>query len=64
MRKRLAIPTERLIDIYRYHGNQVAASIPTALHHAIVTQRLPEGEPAMLVGTAAGLTLGGMVLIP
>ncbi|GKW39574.1 3-oxoacyl-[acyl-carrier-protein] synthase III C-terminal domain-containing protein [Pectobacterium carotovorum] len=64
MRKRLAIPTERLIDIYRYHGNQVAASIPTALHHAIMTQRLPEGEPAMLVGTAAGLTLGGMVLIP
>lgn len=64
MRKRLGVPSERLIDIYRHHGNQVAASIPTALHHARSTGRLPEGEPALLIGTAAGLTLGGMVIIP
>ncbi len=64
MRKRLQVPESVLIDIYRYYGNQVAASIPTALHEAITGNRLPPGKPAMLIGTAAGLTLAGMVLIP
>lgn len=64
MRKRLHVKPEALIDIYRYRGNQVAASIPSALHEAAVTNRLPAGKPVMLIGTAAGLTLGGMVLLP
>ncbi|KAA9000109.1 ketoacyl-ACP synthase III [Affinibrenneria salicis] len=64
IRKRLKVTPQQLIDIYRYHGNQVAASIPTALHHAALQDRLPAGRPVMLIGTAAGLTLGGMVLIP
>lgn len=63
MRKRLKVSSEALIDIYRYRGNQVAASIPSALHEAIITDRFNHG-PLMLVGTAAGLTLGGMVLLP
>ncbi len=62
LRKRLAIPDHVLVDIYGQHGNQVAASIPTALHEAIVGGRLKKDSPALLVGTAAGLTLGGMVL--
>ncbi|MBF0031761.1 3-oxoacyl-[acyl-carrier-protein] synthase III C-terminal domain-containing protein [Citrobacter freundii] len=64
MRKRLRVPESALIDIYRHYGNQVAASIPTALHEAIVSGRLVAGQPAMLIGTAAGLTLAGMVFIP
>lgn len=64
MRKRLKVSSDVLIDIYRHYGNQVAASIPTALHHANVSGRLPAGKPVLLVGTAAGLTLGGMVLLP
>lgn len=64
MRKRLKISNDRLIDIYRFRGNQVAASIPSALHEAIITQRFNPGDPAMLIGTAAGLTLGGMILLP
>jgi 3-oxoacyl-[acyl-carrier-protein] synthase-3 len=51
-----------VVDIYAQHGNQVAASIPTALHEAVTTQRIEPGKPVLLVGTAAGLTLGGMVL--
>lgn len=64
MRKRLRVPESTLIDIYRHYGNQVAASIPTALHEASVSGRLVAGKPAMLIGTAAGLTLAGMVFLP
>ncbi|MDP8640908.1 3-oxoacyl-[acyl-carrier-protein] synthase III C-terminal domain-containing protein, partial [Serratia marcescens] len=48
----------------RHHGNQVAASIPTALHAAVTTGRFNPGQPVMLIGTAAGLALAGMVLLP
>ncbi|WP_426144012.1 3-oxoacyl-[acyl-carrier-protein] synthase III C-terminal domain-containing protein [Pseudomonas sp. DWP3-1-2] len=64
MRRRLGVPSEVLVDIYRYHGNQVSASIPTALHTAFTTGRVNPGKPVMLIGTAAGLTLAGMVLLP
>lgn len=64
MRKRLKVPEAVLIDIYRHYGNQVAASIPTALHEAVTTGRFQPGKPVMLIGTAAGLTLAGMVLLP
>ncbi|TFZ50377.1 ketoacyl-ACP synthase III [Serratia proteamaculans] len=64
MRKRLHVPPEVLVDIYRFHGNQVAASIPTALHAAVTCGRFNPGKPVMLIGTAAGLSLAGMVLLP
>lgn len=64
MRKRLHIPTTVLVDIYRYYGNQVSASIPTALHEAVNSGRFTPGNPVLLIGTAAGLTLAGMVLLP
>ncbi|MNJ73101.1 3-oxoacyl-(acyl carrier protein) synthase III [compost metagenome] len=64
MRKRLHVSPQALVDIYRYRGNQVAASIPSTLHQAAITGRLHPGRPVMLIGTAAGLTLGGMVLLP
>lgn len=64
MRKRLGVPESVLVDIYRNYGNQVAASIPSALHHAVINGRFSAGAPVMLIGTAAGLTLAGMVLIP
>ncbi|WP_436857565.1 3-oxoacyl-[acyl-carrier-protein] synthase III C-terminal domain-containing protein [Citrobacter tructae] len=64
MRKRLRVPESALIDVYRHYGNQVAASIPTALHEAVISGRFRAGSPALLIGTAAGLTLAGMVLIP
>lgn len=64
MRKRLHVSNTALVDIYRYYGNQVAASIPTALHEAWVSGRFNSGKPVMLIGTAAGLTLAGMVILP
>lgn len=60
--ERLRIPAAQIVDIYATHGNQVAASIPTALHEAIVTGRAQPGRRLMLIGTAAGVTVGGMIL--
>jgi 3-oxoacyl-[acyl-carrier-protein] synthase-3 len=58
----LGIPRERLIDIYADHGNQVAASLPSALHVAICSGRLRRGDTALLLGSGAGVSLGGIVL--
>ncbi|WP_347902790.1 beta-ketoacyl-ACP synthase 3 [Pseudomonas purpurea] len=60
--KRLGFSPEKVIDIFSRHGNQVAASLPTALDIAIRDQRIQRGQRLMLIGTGAGLSLGGMVL--
>jgi len=61
---RRAFPTEgdRVVDIFTNHGNQIAASMPSALHHAIASGRLARGDTAFLVGTAAGVSLAGAVI--
>lgn len=64
MRQRVGVTPDQLIDIYRHRGNQVAASIPSALHEAIITGRFYEKQNVMLIGTAAGLALCAMVLVP
>lgn len=53
---------ERVVDIFADHGNQIAASLPSALHAAIASGRLQRGDLALLVGTAAGVSLGGAVI--
>ncbi|MCU1727807.1 beta-ketoacyl-ACP synthase III [Pseudomonas sp. 7P_10.2_Bac1] len=60
--KRLGLRREKVVDIFARHGNQVAASLPTALDIAIRDQRIQRGQRLMLIGTGAGLSLGGMVL--
>jgi 3-oxoacyl-[acyl-carrier-protein] synthase-3 len=60
--QRLHVPASKLVDIYATHGNQVAASIPTALHEAFVTGRAEPGTRLMMIGTAAGVSVGGMIL--
>jgi 3-oxoacyl-[acyl-carrier-protein] synthase-3 len=62
VRKKFAIGREKMVDIFAEHGNQVAASLPTALHQAIESGRLRRGEHALLLGTGAGVGLGGAVL--
>lgn len=52
----------RLVNIYPEYGNQVAASIPTALHEAIVQKKLTRGATVLLIGTSAGVSLSGMVI--
>lgn len=62
VRKKFGIAKDRFVDIFAEHGNQVAASLPTALHHAIASGRLRRGHKALLLGTGAGIGFGGAVL--
>ncbi|HEY9627837.1 MAG TPA: beta-ketoacyl-ACP synthase III [Coleofasciculaceae cyanobacterium] len=62
IQKQLEIPEEAWMVIAHNHGNTMAASIPMALHEAIQQGRLNRGDRALLLGTAAGLSVGGMVL--
>lgn len=61
-RAALGFAPDRLVDIFATHGNQIATSLPTALHHAITGGRLRRGDTALLVGSSAGISLGGAVL--
>ncbi|MEB4589453.1 3-oxoacyl-[acyl-carrier-protein] synthase III C-terminal domain-containing protein [Candidatus Thiothrix sp. Deng01] len=60
--KRLGFPAEKVINIFADYGNQIAASLPTALDVAIRDGRIQRGHKLLLLGTGAGLSLGGMVL--
>jgi 3-oxoacyl-[acyl-carrier-protein] synthase-3 len=53
---------ERVVDIFADHGNQIAASLPNALHAARRQGLWQPGGQALLLGTSAGISLGAMVL--
>jgi 3-oxoacyl-[acyl-carrier-protein] synthase-3 len=53
---------DKLVSIIEKYGNCVAASIPGALYEAVETGRLERGDRALLLGTGAGLSIGGMIL--
>lgn len=53
---------ERVVDIFATTGNQIAASLPTALCTARSEGRFAPGSNALLVGTSAGISMGAMVL--
>lgn len=59
---RMKFRPDTIIDIYATHGNQVSASIPTVLYHAYKQGRLVAGKKVILLGTAAGFSVGGMIL--
>lgn len=52
----------KTIDIFREHGNQIATSMPTALHTARMTGRTAAGTYSLLIGTSAGVSIGGAVI--
>lgn len=62
LRERVGVRPDAVVDILADHGNQVSASVPTALHHAVTTGRLVRGDTALLLGTGAGLSLAATVL--
>jgi 3-oxoacyl-[acyl-carrier-protein] synthase III len=61
MRKKLGVPAEKFMNIIENHGNIISASIPMALHEAIVQNRIKRGDKVLLLGTSAGLSLGGLI---
>lgn len=62
LRKQLGIPEEKLMVIVHNHGNTIAASVPMALHEAIIQGKIQRGDKIMLLGTSAGFSVGGIVL--
>ena len=62
LRRRFRLRREQMIDVFADQGNQVGASLPSALDAAIRSGRLRRGDTTLLVGTGAGIHLGGVVL--
>jgi 3-oxoacyl-[acyl-carrier-protein] synthase-3 len=58
----LGFDDDKVVSTFRDHGNCVAAALPMALHDAVRAGRLARGQHALLCGTAAGLTLGALVV--
>jgi 3-oxoacyl-[acyl-carrier-protein] synthase-3 len=52
----------KTIDIFADYGNQIAVSLPHALHAARAAGRLKAGSRSLLIGTSAGVSLGGAVI--
>lgn len=52
---------QNIVNQLEQYGNCIAASIPIALVSSIQDQKLNEGETCFLVGTAAGITVSGML---
>ncbi|GAB2567726.1 3-oxoacyl-[acyl-carrier-protein] synthase-3 [Gracilibacillus alcaliphilus] len=61
--KKLGISEQQLMYITPTHGNTIAASLPMGLYEALHQGRLKRGDRILLLGTSAGLSLGGMVLV-
>lgn len=62
LQKKLGVPDSQFMHIVRDHGNMIATSIPFTLHRAIAEGKLQRGNRALLLGSAAGLTIGGILL--
>ncbi|NTE54443.1 ketoacyl-ACP synthase III [Agrobacterium tumefaciens] len=62
MARQVGVDREKLVDISRDYGNQIAASIPFALDIARKEGRISQGSKVLFLGTSAGVSFGGMAL--
>jgi 3-oxoacyl-[acyl-carrier-protein] synthase-3 len=62
LKEKVGVPAGAVVDVLATHGNQVSASVGTALHHAVTSGRLRRGDTALLLGTGAGLSVGAVLL--
>ena len=58
----IGLPPGAMVRILETHGNQMAASIPLALHHAVTRGELQRGDLFAMVGSGAGLSFAGAVM--
>jgi len=61
MERRLGIAPGGMLDVFADYGNQVSASLPFALAKARERPGIGPGSRALLLGTAAGITIGAAV---
>ncbi|MBI5966014.1 MAG: ketoacyl-ACP synthase III [Chloroflexi bacterium] len=62
MLERFGWPKSKIMSTLETLGNCVAASIPATLYQAVIDGNIQRGQKVLLVGTGAGLSIGGMVL--
>ena len=62
LKRSLVDNREKVVDIFADYGNQIAVSIPHALHEARRTGRAASGSTSLLIGSSAGISLGGAVI--
>jgi 3-oxoacyl-[acyl-carrier-protein] synthase-3 len=60
--KLLQLDPNKTIHLLQDHGNQVAVSLPFGLHTLLTTKPVKQGDRVLLLGTSAGLSIGGLVL--
>ncbi len=60
--QRFGWPEDKIMTTIALLGNCVAASIPATLYQAVRDGRLQRGQKLLLVGTGAGLSIGGLVM--
>lgn len=53
---------DKIINLAETVGNQIAASLPTALDHARRAGRVPQGARVLMLGTSAGVSFAGLAL--
>lgn len=53
---------ERVVTLSERFGNQIAASIPFVLDHALRSTPQPQGAKILILGTSAGVSFGGLAL--
>ena len=63
MARAFQVRSPRYIDITRSHGNQIAASIPSAFALAHERSMIKQGARVLMLGTSAGVQFGAVALI-
>ncbi len=62
VQRRLRITDDQMVFVLGERGNTISATIPMALHAAITSGRARRGDRLLLIGTSAGMSVGGLVL--
>jgi 3-oxoacyl-[acyl-carrier-protein] synthase-3 len=62
MLERFGWPQSKIMNTLETLGNCVSASIPATLYQAVIDGKIQRGQKILLVGTGAGLSIGGLVL--
>ena len=62
MLRRYGWPEDKIVQTLDKLGNCVAASIPATLYQAVQDGTLQRGHKLLIIGTGAGLSIGGLIM--
>lgn len=60
--KKMGIKPEKVINLLHDRGNQIAVSLPSGLHELRQSGKARSGDKVLMLGTSAGLSIGGVIL--